>query len=97
MLLALKVLVGFLRGPLTNLGTPPVASDIRSILVRPRFVKDKVCKLLLSTLIIRSVERASSKFVDRLSSRLQQSAGPARLEPSHQAIASSRPRIPHLT
>ena len=35
MLLAAKVLVGFLRGLLTNLGTPPVTSDIRSILVRP--------------------------------------------------------------
>ena len=35
LLLAVKVLVGFLRGPLTNLGTPPVTSDIRSILVRP--------------------------------------------------------------
>src|SRR5215210_6202815 len=28
-------LVGFLRGLLTNLGTPPVTSVIRSILVRP--------------------------------------------------------------
>jgi hypothetical protein len=28
-------LVGFLRGLLTNLGTPPHTSDIRSILVRP--------------------------------------------------------------
>lgn len=28
-------LVGFLRGPLTNLGTPPFTSAIRSILVRP--------------------------------------------------------------
>ena len=35
MLLATKVLVGFLRGLLTNLDTPPAASDIRSILVRP--------------------------------------------------------------
>jgi hypothetical protein len=34
-LLATKVLVGFLRGLLTNLDTPPVASHIRSILVRP--------------------------------------------------------------
>jgi hypothetical protein len=33
--LATKVLVGFLRGLLTNLDTPPAASDIRSILVRP--------------------------------------------------------------
>jgi site-specific recombinase XerD len=33
-------LVGFLRGPLTNLGTPPVTSVIRSILVRPRIVKE---------------------------------------------------------
>jgi len=33
--LAIKVLVRFLRGLLTNLGTPHVASDIRSILVRP--------------------------------------------------------------
>ena len=40
MLLATKVLVGFLRGLLTNLDTPPVASDIRSILVRPPIVKD---------------------------------------------------------
>jgi hypothetical protein len=36
-LLAGKVLVGFLRGLLTNLDTPPIASDIRSILVRPHF------------------------------------------------------------
>ena len=35
LLLATKVLVCFLRGPLTNLDTPPVTSDIRSILVRP--------------------------------------------------------------
>ena len=41
MLLATKVLVGFLRGPLTNLDTPPVASDIRSILVRPPMIKDE--------------------------------------------------------
>src|SRR5262245_15814114 len=34
-------LVGFLRGLLTNLGTPPITSEIRSILVRPRFVKDE--------------------------------------------------------
>jgi hypothetical protein len=38
-LLATKVLVCFLRGPLTNLDTPPVTSDIRSILVRPLFVE----------------------------------------------------------
>jgi hypothetical protein len=36
-LLAGKVLVGFLRGLLTNLDTPPIASDIRSILVRPHW------------------------------------------------------------
>ena len=41
MLLATKVLVGFLRGLLTNLGTPPVASDIRSILVRPRLLENE--------------------------------------------------------
>ena len=40
MLLATKVLVCFLRGLLTNLDTPPVTSDIRSILVRPLIVKD---------------------------------------------------------
>jgi hypothetical protein len=33
-LLAGNGLVGFLRGLLTNLGTPPVTSDIRSILAR---------------------------------------------------------------
>src|SRR5215207_2059117 len=33
---ASKGLVGFLRGLLTNLGTPPATSVIRSILVRPR-------------------------------------------------------------
>jgi hypothetical protein len=41
-LLAAIVLVGFLRGLLTNLGTPPVASDIRSILVRPRLFKNEI-------------------------------------------------------
>ena len=39
MLLATKVLVCFLRGLLTNLDTPPVTSDIRSILVRPLIVR----------------------------------------------------------
>lgn len=33
-----QCLVGFLRGLLTNLGTPPITSVIRSILVRPRIV-----------------------------------------------------------
>jgi len=33
-------LVGFLRGPLTNLGTPHITSDIRSILVRPPVDKE---------------------------------------------------------
>jgi len=33
-------LVGFLRGLLTNLGTPHGTSVIRSILIRPRFAKD---------------------------------------------------------
>jgi hypothetical protein len=65
LLLATKVLVGFLRGPLTNLGTPPVASDIRSILVRPLFFanneKYPSCSL---TFIIRSATGTSSKFVD---------------------------------
>ena len=45
MLLATKVLVGFLRGLLTNLGTPPVTSDIRSILVRPRLSKTRSSEL----------------------------------------------------
>ena len=37
---ASKGSVGFLRGLLTNLGTPPVTSVIRSILVRPRIDKE---------------------------------------------------------
>ena len=65
MLLATKVLVGFLRGQLTNLDTPPVASDIRSILVRPRIVKDFApLSADLDPFIIRRTNIGSSTIID---------------------------------
>jgi hypothetical protein len=62
-LLATKVLVCFLRGPLTNLDTPPVTSDIRSILVRPRS-SDRLRKSS-DDVIIRCFEHRSSDIVDK--------------------------------
>ena len=60
-MLAVKVSVGFLRGPLTNLGTPPVTSVIRSILVRPRMVKDPD-ELTAHYTVARPVRHAISKI-----------------------------------
>ncbi len=64
MLLAVNGSVGFLRGLLTNLGTPPVTSDIRSILVRPRLRKPVSCDRIAApqSLIIPSTTGRSSRF-----------------------------------
>jgi hypothetical protein len=87
--LAIKVLVRFLRGLLTNLGTPHVASDIRSILVRPRLLKNLLCTLTLSCFYY-SLYGRGVKHVRYSNSPFQ--FGSSRLISDR----SSRPRIPHL-
>ena len=95
MLLATKVSGRLLRGLLTKLDTPPAASDIRSILVRPpNCQRHRRLRRWLRP-HYSSYRPAYSKSVATricVSDRAPVQPG---LDSLHQHARSSRPRIPH--
>jgi hypothetical protein len=97
-LLATKVLVGFLRGLLTNLDTPPVTSDIRSILVRPPMVNDEARQSISPRQIHYSSFSAAVKQ-DCVGSEGSHGYSSSPFQPGSRRCIndrSSRPRIPHF-